>query len=204
MRAIPSRLDVADSPAMRILTGESKGRRLSAPRGLHTRPTLARARTCLFDILNPRVPGARFLDLFAGTGAIGLEALSRGAARAVFVEQSERAARCLRRNLEALQLGERGQLLRMAVAPALARLTASGDQFDLVFLDPPYEAGQTTPALALIGEHAGLLAPDALVIAQQYHKEPVAAPNFLAELRQRRIGDTRFTFYRRSIDEASS
>lgn len=187
---------------MRILTGPARGRRLQAPRGQHTRPTLARARTCLFDILTPRLPGARFLDLYAGTGAIGLEALSRGADSAVFVENNERALRSLQHNLAQLQLGARARLLRRPVAVALKQLAREGAQFEVIFLDPPYEAGLTAETLQMLADHADLLAPAGLVVAQQYHKEPFSAPDFLRELRQRRMGDTRFTFCQRREDRA--
>src|SRR5437867_231202 len=124
---------------MRVIGGTDRGRRLAAPRGFSTRPTAGRVREALFDILGPAVAGMRVLDLFAGTGAIGIEALSRGAARAVFVERGRDALRALRANLAALHLSR--DRARVVAGDAVATLPALGRSelpFDLVFLDPPY------------------------------------------------------------------
>ena len=122
---------------MRIIAGALKGRVLAPVQG-RTRPTAARVREAIFNILGAAVAEARVLDLFAGTGALGIEALSRGAAAAVFVEDHPEALKGLRRNLETLGLVERSQVLPLPVAAALRKLAARGEPFDLVFLDPPY------------------------------------------------------------------
>src|SRR5437868_9022591 len=122
---------------MRIIGGEGRGRRLRAPKGKATRPTGDRVKQMLFDILAPRIVGSRFLDAFAGAGGIGLEALSRGAARAVLIDNDRAAVTAIQENLEALGLTASAQVFRQDVRVALAALGDSGVRFDLVYLDPP-------------------------------------------------------------------
>src|SRR5512132_75419 len=126
---------------MRIIAGALKGRRLATPKGDTTRPTADQVRIALMDTLMPRLPGARFLDLFAGAGGVGLEALSRGAARAVFVEQDAGAVTALQLNVATLRVKSATRVLRADAVRALNRLAADGERFDLIFLDPPYDAG---------------------------------------------------------------
>src|SRR5438067_1484477 len=123
---------------MRIISGEARGRVLKTRSGQGTRPTDARAREMLFNILGDRVPDARFLDLYAGTGAVGLEALSRGAARCVFIEQNAVAVRAIRENVRVLGWQDRAQIWHATVKSALPRLVEAGEQFDIVFADPPF------------------------------------------------------------------
>ena len=126
--------------AMRVIAGEAHGRRLRAPRGLVTRPATARVRASIFSRLAARTDlnGARVLDLFAGSGSLGLEALSRGASRAVFVDSSRAAATAIRDNLRVLGLEERAEVIVAGVERAIAALGARGECFDLVFVDAPY------------------------------------------------------------------
>src|SRR6266850_1399591 len=124
---------------MRIIAGIFKGRRLSTPRGATTRPTADQVRIALMDTLMPRLPDARFLDLFAGAGGVGLEALSRGAAHATFVERDAHALTALRANVETLGVGTQTRVERASVRIALERLAGEAERFDLVFLDPPYD-----------------------------------------------------------------
>ncbi len=153
---------------MRIIAGEFRSRVLRAPAGMHTRPTSDRLRETLFNVLQPRIEGARFLDLYAGSGANGLEALSRGAAQTVLVEQAAPALAALRANVEAL--GARGaEVAGVPVARWLARAgSAVPVPFDIIFLDPPYaEAGEYAATLGTLGAHAAsLLAPGGIVIAE--------------------------------------
>ena len=169
---------------MRIVAGTYGGRRLAAPRGGRTRPTADRVREALFSMLGP-VAEARVLDLFAGSGALGLEALSRGAAEATFVDSSAAAVRAVRANLESLAV--RAEVRRADARAFLRNARAAGRQYDLVFLDPPYQrAGAVAEALA--GDLAAVLAPRARVVAESDRRSPLELP--LALQADRRYGDT--------------
>lgn len=186
---------------MRIIGGAAKGRRIVAPAGRIARPTSDRAREALFAIIAaraeggsvpaPPLAGAQVLDLFAGSGALGLEALSRGAARAVFVDNDRRALAAIARNINALGFGGRARIVRRDLARG--RLPLAGP-FDLVFCDPPYGRGLAGRAAAKVAE-AGLLARHGLLVVEERAGVaiPVVAP--LALLDQRRYGDTCFWFF---------
>lgn len=150
---------------MRIVAGEWRGRKLAAPRGMAVRPTADRVREAIFSILGGRVAGADVLDLFAGTGALGLEALSRGAREAVFVESDPAAFAALRRNIAALGAGG-AEALPLDFRRAIGRLARAGRRFDLVFLDPPYGKGLSAAAAGGLAR-AGLLAPGASVVVEE-------------------------------------
>jgi len=155
---------------MRVIAGRFRSRLLSAPEGLSTRPTSDRLRETLFNVLAPRMEGAAFLDLYAGSGAVGIEAISRGAARVTFVERDPLAARILRGNLERLGIADGFRVNTGNVKVFLRPKAGNGPRqvrYDLVFLDPPYNATEEyATGLGLLGgtaeEH---LAPGALVIA---------------------------------------
>lgn len=180
--------------SLRIIAGRHRGRRLETPIGLATRPTSERAREALFAILEhgePGLRGARFLDLFSGSGAAALEAVSRGAAAALCVDQASAAIAVIRRNVAALDEGE-----RIAVQRADAcRLEAAPGRFDIVFLDPPYGSGLALPTLAALVEH-GWLAPDARVTVEIAQREPFTPPSALTLEDERRYGAARFVFLR--------
>jgi 16S rRNA (guanine(966)-N(2))-methyltransferase RsmD len=187
---------------MKIIAGALKGHRLVTPRGHRTRPTADQVRIALMDTLMPRLPGARFLDLFAGAGGVGLEALSRGAARAVFVERDAEAAAALRRNVAALRVGAGTRVLAMETGRALNRLAADGERFEVVFLDPPYGAGLVEDTLARLGA-GGVTAPDAIVVAQHFTKHvPPEKLGVLVAFRARRFGETTLTFFRAGAYDA--
>ncbi|OLB93190.1 MAG: 16S rRNA (guanine(966)-N(2))-methyltransferase RsmD [Candidatus Rokubacteria bacterium 13_1_40CM_68_15] len=189
---------------MKIIAGELKGRRLLTPRGATTRPTADQVRIALMDTLTPRLPGAHVLDLFAGAGGVGLEALSRGAAHTTFVERDRRALAALRDNLAALGVHVRARVLGEDVERALDRLVREGARFDVVFLDPPYESDLGDAALERVG--AGrLAATGAVVIAQHLTKRaPVVSAGALAAFRTRRFGETTLTFFRSGDYDAAS
>ena len=178
----------------RIIGGTGKGRRLRTPRGDATRPTGARVRQTLFDILAPRVPGCRFLDALAGNGGVGLEALSRGAARVVLVDQSRAAIEVIRENARLVAAaGGDVQIYHQDARIALAALADAGVRFDVIYLDPPYASPLYEPLLA---EAARLLDPAGLVVAEHFHKR--ALPETIGGLvstRSVRIGDHKLTFY---------
>jgi len=178
---------------MRVIAGRYGGRRLQAPRGRATRPTSDRVREALFSILGD-VSRAAVLDLFAGTGALGIEALSRGAERAVFVERDSTALAALRANLTELNLVEP----RVQVRPgeALAALKAarkSGETYDLVFVDPPYARARQLGA-AIASELPDLLRGGARVVVESSRRSPVELP--LLVVGQRSYGDTTITIHR--------
>jgi len=189
---------------VKIIAGTLKGRRLVSPRGLGTRPTADQVRIALMDTLTLRLPGARFLDLFAGAGGVGLEALSRGAARAVFVERDAAAVAALRRNIGALGVEDRTRVLRVDIARALPVLGDDGERFEMVFLDPPYGADLVEATLARLGA-GGLTVAGALVVAQHFTKQPPPGETgALTAFRTRRFGETTLTFFRAGSYEAGA
>ena len=181
----------------RLIGGQGRGRRLKSPPGDRTRPTGARVRQTLFDILAPEIPGCRFLDLCAGGGGVGLEALSRGAQRVVLVDRSAGAIDAIRANAAALaSVGGDVDVFRQEARTAVAGLAAAGEQFDVVFLDPPYDSDVYEPALEDVGER--LLAEGGVVVAEHFHKRVLPERiGRLVRARSVRIGDHRLTFYRR-------
>ena len=174
---------------MRIIGGEHRGRRLFAPEGQATRPTSEKVREALFDILGSRVEGAAFCDLYAGTGAVGLEALSRGAASCVFVERQGKALGALRRNVEMLDAGRAARVLAMDAVQALKVMEEEGLRPDLLFCDPPYADVRWPGILAGLGERT-ILAPRALVFVEHAIKVPPACPEGLQQGRSYKYGDT--------------
>jgi 16S rRNA (guanine966-N2)-methyltransferase len=189
---------------VRIIAGVHKGRRLVTPRGDVTRPTADQVRIALMDTLMPWLPGARVLDLFAGAGGVGLEALSRGAAHITFVERDARAVVALRDNIAACGVAPAARVLREDVGRALARLAREGERFGVIFLDPPYEAEATTPTLVALGA-GDVLAAGALVVAQHLTKRaPGDVAGVLRAFRTRRFGETTLTFFRAGGYDAPS
>jgi 16S rRNA (guanine966-N2)-methyltransferase len=184
---------------VRIVGGEFRGRGLTAPDSRDIRPSSDRLRETLFDILINRygdhIAGARVLDLFAGTGALGLEALSRGAAFALFVEENVVARGLIRRNIEALGLTGRTRMFRRDAT----RLGKAGtvSPFDLVFIDPPYGKGLGEKALAAacIGDW---LKPGAICVLEESERAVVGAVDHFVELERRTIGDSQLVFLRAS------
>ncbi len=182
---------------MRIVGGALRGRALSGPRSQAIRPTSERLRESVFDILAHRfgdpIAGANVVDLFAGAGALGLEAVSRGAARALFVDDGAEARALLRANIEALGLGGvtrifRRDATRLGAAPP-------GEQFSLAFLDPPYGKNLATAALGALID-GGWLAPDAIVVIEESAKARLDLPRNLLREDERHYGDTQFVFAR--------
>ena len=179
---------------MRIIAGAFKGRRLAPVKG-RTRPTAAKVREAIFNILGSAVLEARVLDLFAGTGALGIEALSRGAAVAVFVEDHPESLKVLRRNLEDLGLADRTTIWPLPVATALKQLAGQGEPFGLAFLDPPYGAGEAVMALTALAE-LPILRPGARVVVEHSRREGLPEVcGVLTRLTVRRYGDTQAAFY---------
>ena len=171
---------------MRIIAGLYGGRRLVAPPGVETRPTSDRVREALFSMLASDVDGARVLDLFAGSGALGLEALSRGAAEVHFVDSAPPAVAAVRANLQAL--GAQARVERRDWRAAVRSASAAGRQYDLVFLDPPYRLADKLGA-ELAEALPDVLAPDALVVCESDRSTPLDLPTLTLQT-ERRYGKT--------------
>jgi 16S rRNA (guanine966-N2)-methyltransferase len=180
---------------MRIVGGQHRGRTLAAPRGNEIRPTSDRLRESLFNILahayGDPVTGARVLDLFAGTGALGLEAMSRGAAFALFVDEGAEARALIRENVAALGLGGATKIFRRDAANLGAAHPI--EPFSLVFLDPPYGRGLAEKALAS-ARTGGWLAPGALIVVEEAADAAFTAPEGFIEIERRRYDDTELVF----------
>ncbi len=190
---------------MRIIAGTYRGLPLRTLRGHNLRPTSEQLRETLFDVLGPNVAGASFLDAYAGSGAVGLEALSRGVGRVVFIEQHRPAAEVIRTNLATLKITGGFQLMTCAVLTGLERLEQSDAHFDYVFLDPPYEeVREYHHVLRQLGRTT-LITPDSLVIAE--HSRHCRLEETYAGLRQTRLlrhGDAQLAFYRISPGRAGT
>ncbi len=182
---------------MRVTAGTERGRRLRAPRGATTRPTGAKVREAIFNILGPLSQDA-VLDLYAGTGSLGIEALSRGAGRAIFIERDGRALAALHRNLREFGLAERARVVDSSVLSALQRLAAEqAEKFTWVFVDPPYAAGEVEPVLTMLSG-GQLLENGAVVIVEHDRRHlPPESVGALEMVDRRFYGDTGLSFYRR-------
>ncbi len=174
---------------VRISAGRWKGRRLEVPDS--ARPTSGRARESLFDILGERISGARVLDLHAGSGAVGIEAVSRGASRAVLAEKN---AEVLARNVGRLEAGDDLSVLEADAEEAVRRLSAGGERFEIVFSDPPYGAGARPPSGL-----ESVLAADGVVVLQRDAGTPVPEVSGLAHFRERAYGRNVFDFFTRPL-----
>lgn len=150
---------------MRVIAGKARRLPLMAPQGRDTRPTTDRIKETLFNIIQDDVPGSMFLDLFSGSGAIGIEALSRGAGKAYLVEFARDALRCIRANLEKTRLTEDAVVLPVEVTYAVTKLERSGQQFDIIYADPPYGKKFELKLLELLG-HSGIVREGTLIIIE--------------------------------------
>jgi 16S rRNA (guanine966-N2)-methyltransferase len=191
---------------VRITGGSARGRKLLTPRSDRIRPTCDRVREALFNILGSRIKGARVLDLFAGTGAIGTEALSRGAVFALFVDRSLEAGRLIEANLRACLSHPRAAFLQLDLAESTslhllpARMKQPVERFDLVFMDPPYQKNLAHRALTMV-EPADILAAGGLVVVEEHHR--VSLPETVGTLvldDHRRYGETGLWLYQRHRD----
>ena len=180
---------------MRVIAGSHRGRRLNAPQGNSLRPTSDKVREALFSILGPRVSGSRFLDLYAGTGAVGIEALSRGALVVTLVESDPKAMQAMHHNLTTCGLLEQAELRRESTDMFLRQRRWQHAPYEIVFADPPY-ADPEAVELVLTGWTIGLLAPDAvMVIEQDVRAELPVATNDARFTRRYRYGDTALFLY---------
>jgi 16S rRNA (guanine966-N2)-methyltransferase len=189
---------------MRIISGISRGRKLVTPRNQSLRPTSDRVKESIFNILQEKMAGGLVLDLFAGTGNLGIEALSRGAKKAIFVEKERQALRLIRRNLTQFGLEERSEILPRDVNRAIGILKQRGECFDLILMDPPYERGLIRKTLMELNSkqiyHKG-----SILVIEHNRREPL--PQILDGwnlIRQRRMGDTVISFLTPQQDHGST
>jgi len=179
---------------VRIIAGAFRGRRLEAPSWANLRPTSDKLRETLFNILAPRVPGARVLDVFAGTGAIGLESLSRGAAQAAFIERDRRAAALVEENAALCGARDRCAIIRDTAERALQKPIA-GDPFDLIILDPPYDY---EPLATVVSAAASHLAPNGLIVLEHARRRAAPDAGGVRAVRTVVSGDSALTFFEAS------
>ena len=181
---------------MRVIGGTAKGRKLEGVPGDSTRPVLDRVRTAVFDILRPRLADCRVLDLFAGTGSIGIEALSQGASTCVFLDLEKRAIQTINKNLQTTELAARARVKHM---DAFRFLKTTKDSFDLIYVAPPQYKSIWSEALMMIAERMHILADGGLILVQidpkEYEELGLAE---LKETRQKRYGNTLLVFYERT------
>jgi len=178
---------------MRIIAGTAKGRKLNSPKGSRTRPTSDRVREAIFSIVGELVVGARVLDLYAGTGAMGLEALSRGGRQTVFVETDRSALKCLNSNIEMCGFLSSSDVVSRSVESYVGGLNAD-DCFDLVFADPPYKGDLGTLTLMAISKHAKPLKKCLIVLEHAPDRPPESVPANLSRIDTRRYGNAGVTF----------
>ena len=181
---------------MRVIAGSAGGRKLIAPEGMDIRPTTDRMKENLFNILMAHLSGARFLDLFSGSGAIGIEALSRGAQSAVFVDKN--STHLIKKNLELAGLTERAVILKDDYASAIRKLSEKHLEFDIVYMDPPYKKGFVPPAARLISD-LRLLSPKGILAAELAPDEILPPINDMSLYKVKRYSSSVFFFFQKEL-----
>jgi 16S rRNA (guanine966-N2)-methyltransferase len=181
---------------MRVIAGTAKGHRLMVPGGLNTRPTADRVKEALFSVLADRVAGAAVLDLFAGSGALGIEALSRGADRGIFVDSSRSSIEAIHKNLIKTGLLSKAEVWRAPATRALDKLIARGQRFDLIFLDPPYKIKRIElEGILETVSREKLIMSGGMIVLEHSVKALSVEANSLAVLDTKKYGDTGLTFF---------
>ncbi|MHB8840221.1 MAG: 16S rRNA (guanine(966)-N(2))-methyltransferase RsmD [Candidatus Aquicultor sp.] len=180
---------------MRVIAGTARGRKLHSPKGQAIRPTSDRVKEAVFNIIGGRVNEANVLDLFAGTGGLGIEALSRGAKAAYFIDTGNEAIHLIKKNLEATGLGDAAVVVKADADKAVKRLTKDGAKFDLIFLDPPYRISVSFLDAILIALGHHVLQSDGLLVLEHSAKLEPRAVEGLGVESTRVYGDTAITFY---------
>ena len=186
---------------MRIIAGSAKGIRLATPKNKAVRPTLDRVRESLFNILAPRLADALVLDLFAGTGAVGIEALSRGACTAWFIDNDERSLRLVRQNLQLAKVESQGRVLRRNLPGGLRDWTPAKGSFDIIYADPPHKFEDFDSLAEVIGRQ-GLLNPEGLLVLEHSSRREMVLPALWQAMRTQRFGETTVSFYSMAAPEA--
>ena len=178
---------------MRVISGRARGHKLQAPDGMGTRPTTDRIKESLFNIISPDLYGCDFLDLFSGSGAIGIEALSRGAEKAVFVDNSPVCQKIIDRNLTFTKLKEKSTVYRVDCISAIEKLGILKEKFDIIFMDPPYMGGFAEPVLEAIVK-SQILKPDGYIIVERATEVMIAPVEGLKIVREKNYKKTTMTF----------
>ncbi len=178
---------------MRVISGTARGLKLKAPEGLSTRPTTDRIKESLFNIIAPDLYGCRFLDLFSGSGGIAIEALSRGAEKAVLVDSDYKSIAVIKSNIKAARVAERAEVFSCDVAVAVSRLGGRGESFDIIFMDPPYNKDFVNSTLLSIVK-ADILSDDGYIIVEQSQEDSVPQIEGLNVFRIKDYKITKMTF----------
>lgn len=184
---------------MRVISGSAGGLRLKTPEGLNTRPTLDRIKESLFNILSNDLLDADFLDLFSGSGGIGIEALSRGAASAVFVDESKISANIIKENLKFTRLEDKAEVLNMDFITAVRKLKNKGRSFDIIYMDPPYNKGFVQSALNAVYE-SKILKKNGFIIAEQAIQDDIGQITGFEIYRVKKYKITKMTFLKYTED----
>jgi 16S rRNA (guanine(966)-N(2))-methyltransferase RsmD len=184
---------------MRVISGIARSVVLSAPKGTATRPTADRLKENLFNILGHRTGGARFLDLFSGSGAIAIEALSRGASEAVLVEYAPQALKTIFENLQRSKLAGQAKVLPLKTERAVPLLRRDNKLFDIIFMDPPYEAGYITKTVNQLAEN-NVLAKQGLLVIEMPAREAEPVVMAFALIKEKIYGDTKFLLYENEME----
>jgi 16S rRNA (guanine(966)-N(2))-methyltransferase RsmD len=182
---------------MRIIAGKYRGRKIGFPKSPHIRPTQDKIREALFNVLARSISGVNALDLFAGSGAIGIEALSRGAKNVTFVDNNFKCVRIIKENLRNIDIEHMANILKMDALRAIKKLSETGNKFDIVFLDPPYYKGLSKKTLISLNQYDIL--SDTNIIVAEHFKKDILAYNIsnIILCKQKRFGDTVLSFYRK-------
>ncbi len=184
---------------LRVIAGSAKGLRLNTLEGMGTRPTTDRVRENLFNILAPYMESSKVLDLFAGSGSLGIEALSRGAQSAVFSDSNEKCVNIIKENLQHVKFFEKGQAFLGEAQLILKKLSQHGEKFDIIFLDPPYKKGIIPPILQLL-EESGVLEDKFIIAAESdIGDELPESTGAMVVSKIQLYGKTKLTFYKRNI-----
>jgi len=180
---------------LRVIAGTAKGKRLKAPTGMNTRPITDMIKEALFNIWGPSVIGSRFLDLFAGSGSVGIEALSRGAAEVIFVDKAGAAARIIKENLSHCGFTEHYQVLQADVFRVVNSLGQRGEKFDLIYIDPPFDQVEIFKQIMAVINDMDILAPDAQLVLRTPRKMGMPSWPNLAKFQLRSYGESSLHYY---------
>jgi len=186
---------------LRVISGSAKGKKLKAPSGLNTRPITDMIKEALFNVLGPRVPDSKMLDLFAGSGSVGVEALSRGAHTVVFVDNSNEAVKVVKENLNNCNFSSKYQVLRSDVFKALGLLQRHDNRFDLIYIDPPFTNERIFNQIMTAIDETDILEPDGIVIIRTPRRKEMPMFNGLHKYRSNNYGESILHYYCRAEED---